>query len=200
MIPPNRKTMKASNRNREVTSGWCLGTNSLVWNRLTVLSLHFKPLWSGGCALWCQRRRKMWSDQLVLSRLWRGLGGGTRLKGKVWQVAGDRYRRGNDSLELTQQREWKGGRSMRPPIWNGWEGAFRQKDSRAQREFSRRKRTSMPKPPQDGLWAAVEGTKAVLEKRSFKGRGQNSGVQKWSWCTLGVMGTASWRRQNLTEF
>lgn len=67
---------------------------------------------------------------------------------------------------------------MRPPIWNGWEGAFRQKDSRAQREFSRRKRTSMPKPPQDGLWAAVEGTKAVLEKRSFKGRGQNSGVQK----------------------
>lgn len=31
----------------------------------------------------------------------------------------------------------------------------------------------MPKRLQDDLWAMVEGTKALLEKRSFKGRKQN---------------------------
>ena len=32
---------------------------------------------------------------------------------------------------------------------------------------------------QHDLWAMVEGTEAVLEKTSFKGRGQNLGVQRW---------------------
>ena len=46
----------------------------------------------------------------------------------------------------------------------------------------------MPKRLEDDLWAMVEGTKAVLEKRSSKGRGQNLGVQRCSWYTPGVMG------------
>lgn len=51
----------------------------------------------------------------------------------------------------------------------------------------------MPKRLEDDLWAMVEGTKAVLEKRSFKGGKQNQDFR-------GDTGEAFWRRQNLRKF
>lgn len=76
-------------------------------------------------------------------------------------LAGGRCSKGDESLEVNNQQKLKGHRTMRPLVWNGWEGAFSQKNASDRWECSCRMMAIMPKGLQGDLWAMAEETEAV---------------------------------------
>lgn len=77
------------------------------------------------------------------------------------RLAGGRCSKGDESLEVNNQRKLKGHRTIKPLIRNGWEGAFSQKNGSDRWEHSCRMTAIMPKGLQGDLWAMAEGTEAV---------------------------------------